>query len=101
MAVTEGPRIRNNLADDGALAPDAIVVTFDWPSEFAHANLIRDANEKARLVFVAGCLRLLTHRPRRAASLATWTAAKTSAIKREMIVMTTNSSMMVNARCPL
>jgi Alpha/beta hydrolase family len=54
MAVTEGSRIRNNLADHGALAPDAIVVTFDWPSEFAHANVIRDSNEKARLAFVAG-----------------------------------------------
>jgi Alpha/beta hydrolase family len=54
MAVTEGPRIRNHLAAHGALTPDAIVVTFDWPSEFAHPNVIRDANDKARLSFVAG-----------------------------------------------
>jgi hypothetical protein len=54
MAVTEGPRIRNNLAAYGALTPDAVVVTFDWPSECAHPNVIRDANEKARLAFVAG-----------------------------------------------
>ena len=54
MAVTEGPRIRNNLAAHGALTPDAIVVTFDWPSEFAHPNVIRDSNDKARLAFVAG-----------------------------------------------
>jgi hypothetical protein len=54
MAVTEGPRIRNNLAARGALTPDAIVVTFDWPSEFAHPNVIRDSNDKARLAFVAG-----------------------------------------------
>ena len=54
MAVTEGPRIRNNLAAHGALTPDAIVVTFDWPSEFAHPNVIRDTNDKARLAFVAG-----------------------------------------------
>jgi Alpha/beta hydrolase of unknown function (DUF900) len=54
MAVTEGPRIRNNLAAHGALTPDAIVVTFDWPSEFADLNVFRDANEKARLSFVAG-----------------------------------------------
>jgi hypothetical protein len=54
MAVTEGPRIRNNLAAHGALTPDAIVVTFDWPSEFAHPNVIRDANDKARLSFVGG-----------------------------------------------
>jgi hypothetical protein len=54
MAVTEGPRIRNNLAAHGALTPDAIVVTFDWPSEVAHPNVIRDGNDKARLAFVAG-----------------------------------------------
>jgi hypothetical protein len=54
MAVMEGSRIRNNLAAHGALTPDAIVVTFDWPSEFAHPNVIRDANDKARLSFVAG-----------------------------------------------
>jgi Alpha/beta hydrolase family len=54
LAVTEGPRIRNNLAAHRALTPDAIVVTFDWPSEFAHPNVFRDANEKARLSFVAG-----------------------------------------------
>ena len=54
MAVTEGPRIRNNLAAHGALTPDAIVVTFDWPSQFAQPNVIRDSNEKARLAFVAG-----------------------------------------------
>jgi Alpha/beta hydrolase family len=54
MAVTEGPRIRNNLAAHGALTPDAIVVTLDWPSEFAHPNVIWDANDKARLAFVAG-----------------------------------------------
>jgi hypothetical protein len=45
---------RNNLAAQGALSPDAIVVTFDWPSEFAHPNVIRDGNDKARLSFVAG-----------------------------------------------
>ena len=54
MAVTEGPRIRNNLAAHGALTPDAIVVTFDWPSEFAQPNVIRDSNDKARLAFVGG-----------------------------------------------
>ncbi len=54
MAVTEGPRIRNDLAAHGALAPDALVVTFDWPSEFVHLNIIRDTNDKARLAYVAG-----------------------------------------------
>jgi pimeloyl-ACP methyl ester carboxylesterase len=54
MAITEGPQIRNNLAAHGALTPDAMVVTFDWPSEFVHPNIIRDANDKARLSFVAG-----------------------------------------------
>jgi hypothetical protein len=54
MAVREGPRIRNNLAAHGALAPDAMVVTFDWPSELVDPNIIRDTNDKARLAFVAG-----------------------------------------------
>jgi hypothetical protein len=54
MAITEGPRIRNNLADHEALTSDAIVVTFDWPSELADPHVIRDGNEKARLAFVAG-----------------------------------------------
>ena len=54
MAITEGPRIRKNLADHGALAPDAIVVTFDWPSELADLHVIRDGNEKVRFAFVAG-----------------------------------------------
>jgi hypothetical protein len=54
MAITEGPIIRNNLAAHGALAPDALVVTFNWPSEFVYPNIIRDANDKARLAFVAG-----------------------------------------------
>jgi Alpha/beta hydrolase family len=54
MAVTEGPRIRNNLAHHEALTPDAIIVTFDWPSEFADLHVFRDGNEKARLAFVAG-----------------------------------------------
>jgi Alpha/beta hydrolase family len=54
MAITEGPRIRNDLAAYGALTADAIVVTFDWPSEFADPHVFRDGNEKARLAFVAG-----------------------------------------------
>jgi pimeloyl-ACP methyl ester carboxylesterase len=54
MAVTEGSRIRNNLAAHGALTPDAIVVTFNWPSDLTHLNVLRDANDQARLAFVAG-----------------------------------------------
>jgi Alpha/beta hydrolase family len=54
MAIREGSRIRNDLAASGALAPDALVVTFDWPSEFVDPNIIRDTNDKARLAFVAG-----------------------------------------------
>jgi pimeloyl-ACP methyl ester carboxylesterase len=53
-AVTEGSRIRNNLAAHGALTPDAIVVTFNWPSDLTHLNVLRDANDQARLAFVAG-----------------------------------------------
>jgi hypothetical protein len=44
MAVIEVPRIRNNLAAHGARTPDAIDVTFDWPSELADANVVRDVS---------------------------------------------------------
>jgi pimeloyl-ACP methyl ester carboxylesterase len=54
MAVIEGSRIRNNLAAHGALTPDAIVVIFNWPSDLTHLNVVRDANDQARLAFVAG-----------------------------------------------
>jgi hypothetical protein len=53
MADKDGLRIRDDLAQ-GALTPNAIVVEFDWPSQFAHLNVFRDANEKGRLGFVAG-----------------------------------------------
>ncbi|WP_435020767.1 alpha/beta hydrolase [Tundrisphaera sp. TA3] len=54
QAVAEGDRIRGDLATYGALAPDAVVVAFDWPSQRIYPNLIKDANEKARRAAVAG-----------------------------------------------
>ena len=54
MAVSEGLRVRSDLAAVGALPPDAVVVAFDWPSQLVYPNLIRDANDKARRAFVAG-----------------------------------------------
>jgi hypothetical protein len=53
-AKAEGLRIRNGLAAEGAVTRDAMIVEFHWPSQLARANLIRDANDKARLAFVAG-----------------------------------------------
>jgi Alpha/beta hydrolase family len=53
-ATAEGLRIRDHLADEGAVTCDAMIVAFHWPSHLAHANLVRDANDKARLAFVAG-----------------------------------------------
>jgi hypothetical protein len=54
MAIRDGLRIRADLIAGGAIAADAIVVAFDWPSELLYANLYRDANDKARRAFVAG-----------------------------------------------
>ena len=53
-ATADGLRIRDNLATVGAVTPDAIVVVFDWPSQLVYANLVRDANDKARRAYVAG-----------------------------------------------
>jgi hypothetical protein len=54
MATAEGLRIRCDLAAQSTVSPDAIIVEFDWPSQLLYANLIRDANDKARRAFVAG-----------------------------------------------
>lgn len=54
QAFIEGIRIRRDLATFGAISPDAVVVAFDWPSQLTHANLIKDANDKARRAAVAG-----------------------------------------------
>jgi hypothetical protein len=53
-ATAEGLRIYGHLAAEGAVTPDAIIVEFHWPSQLTRANLVRDANDKARLAFVAG-----------------------------------------------
>jgi Alpha/beta hydrolase of unknown function (DUF900) len=52
-ATAEGLRIRDDLVAGTAVTPDAIIVEFDWPSQLVHANLLRDANDKARRAFVA------------------------------------------------
>jgi hypothetical protein len=52
MAVREGRKMCADFA--GEVPPDAVVVSFTWPSRRDHANLILDANDKARRAFVAG-----------------------------------------------
>jgi hypothetical protein len=52
MAVKEGRRICDDLV--GVVPPEAVVVTFTWPSQRVFTNLIRDANDMARRAFVAG-----------------------------------------------
>ena len=47
MADSESRPERNDLAASASLPPDAVVVAFDWPSEFVYPNLVRDANDKA------------------------------------------------------
>ena len=48
-------------------------------------------------MLIPSCMRLLQHWARRAASRAAWTAGKSSAIKTEMMAITTRSSINVNA----
>ena len=52
-AIADGLRMRDDLETAGAITDDAAVVVFDWPCELERANFIRDANDKARLSFVA------------------------------------------------
>jgi hypothetical protein len=41
------------LEHNKALIPEAVVITFDWPSQRVYSNDVRDINEKGRRAFVA------------------------------------------------
>ena len=53
-ATVEGQQIRNDLASQGAIPPNAVVIEFEWPSLLVRANFVRDANEKTMLAFATG-----------------------------------------------
>ena len=42
------------LQENRALAQDAVVIAFDWPSQRVYDNDVRDINEKGRRAYIAG-----------------------------------------------
>ncbi len=53
-AADEGLFVGSELADAGALPPDALVVAFHWPSDRVYESELADLSEKGRRAMVAG-----------------------------------------------